>query len=66
MEGDGVTLCLLVELRELCQKIAEHNEGYAYEVHRLLQQLNNPNLHELDRDLRFRVIRFDARSSRLA
>ena len=55
-EGDGHTLSLLIELRELCRKIAEHNEGYACEVHRLLQQLNNPNLHELGRDLRFRVI----------
>lgn len=55
-EGDGHTLGLLVDLRELCRKIAEHNEAYAFEVHRLLQQLNNPNVHELDRDLRFRVI----------
>ena len=55
-EGDAHTLSLLVDLRELCRKIAEHNESYAYEVHRLLQQLNNPNLHELHQDLRFRVI----------
>jgi hypothetical protein len=56
-EGDGYTLGLLVELRKLCTKIAEENHGYTSEVHRLLQQLANPNLHGLDRDLSFRVIR---------
>jgi hypothetical protein len=55
-EGDAHTLGLLVELRALCQKIANHNDGYAYEVHQLLQQLCNQNLHDLYRDLRFRVI----------
>jgi hypothetical protein len=59
-EGDGYTLGLLLELRKLCQKIAGDNEAYAYEVHRLLQQLNNPNLHGLDRDLSFRVIQMSA------
>jgi hypothetical protein len=55
-EGDGYTLGLLLDLRNLCTKIAENNWVYANEVHRLLQQLNNPNLHDLDRDLSFRVI----------
>jgi len=61
-EGDGYTLDLLLELRNLCQKIAGDNEAYAYEAHRLLQQLNNPNLHGLDRDLSFRVIQKTAES----
>jgi hypothetical protein len=55
-EGDGYTLGLLVELRKLCTKIAEENHTYTSEVHRLLQQLINPNLHGLDHDLSFRVI----------
>jgi len=55
-EGDAHTLGLLVELRALCQKIADHNDGYAVEVHRLLQQLSNPNLHGLEEDLHFRVV----------
>jgi hypothetical protein len=55
-EGDAHTLGLLVELRALCQKIADHNDGYGHEVHRLLQQLYNPNLHVLDRDLSYRVL----------
>ena len=54
--GDAHTLGLLVELRALCQKIADHNDGYAHEVHRLLQQLCNPNLHDLDDELSFRVV----------
>jgi hypothetical protein len=55
-EGDGYTLGLLLELRKLCTKIAEENQVYTNEVHRLLQQLVNPNLHGLERDLSFRVI----------
>jgi hypothetical protein len=59
-EGDGYTLGLLVELRKLCTKIAEENHVYTSEVHRLLQQLVNPNLHGLDRDLSYRVIQKSA------
>ena len=54
--GDALTLGLLVELRDLCQKVAYENEGFAIEVHRLLQQLTNPNLHGLDSELHFRVL----------
>jgi hypothetical protein len=54
-EGGGSTLGLLLELRKLCHKIADDNQGYTSDVHRLLQQLVNPNLHGLDRDLSFRV-----------
>jgi hypothetical protein len=59
-EGDGYALGLLVELRKLCTKIAEENHVYTSEVHRLLQQLVNPNLHGLDRDLSYRVIQKSA------
>ena len=54
--GDAHTLSLLVELRMLCQKIADRNDRYALEVHRLLQQLCNPNLHGLETDLHFRLV----------
>ena len=59
-EGDGYTLRLLVELRRLCTKIAEENHVYTSEVHSPLQQLVNPNLHGLDRDLSYRVIQQSA------
>ena len=62
-QGDGYTLGLLLELRKPCQRIAGDNEAYAYEAHRLLQQLSNPNLHGLDRDLSFRVIQMSAENA---
>jgi predicted esterase YcpF (UPF0227 family) len=49
-EGDAHTLSLL------CVKIAEHHATYAANLHRLLQQVHNPNLHDLDRDLSYRVV----------
>jgi hypothetical protein len=55
-DGDAHTLGLLVELRALCQKIVDHNNGYAIEAHRLLQQLSNPNLHGLGDELHFSVV----------
>ena len=36
--------------------IAEHHDTYAADLHRRLQQVQNPNLHELDRELGFRVV----------
>jgi hypothetical protein len=56
MEGDGHTLGLLLDLRELCRKLADRHELDSIELHRLLQQLQNPNLHGLDHELSFRVI----------
>ena len=55
-DAEAHTLGLLADLRALCHKIAEGNDSYAHEVHRLLQQLNNPNLHGLDHELSFRVV----------
>ena len=57
-DGEAQTLGLLFDLRKLCEKVAWENEGYAIEVHRLLQQLCNPNLHDLEKDLHFRVLQF--------
>jgi hypothetical protein len=55
-EGDAYTLVLLLDLRNLCMRIAEHHDTYAADLHRLLQQVHNPNLYDLDRGLRFRVL----------
>lgn len=55
-EGDDHTHGLLIDVRNLCLRIAEHHEKYAADLHRLLQQVHNPNLHDLDRDLSFRVV----------
>jgi hypothetical protein len=55
-DGDAHTLGLLVDPRDLCLKIAEHHEKYASDLHCLLLQVQNPNLHDLDRDLSFRVL----------
>jgi hypothetical protein len=37
-------------------RIAEHHDAYAADLHRLLKQVHNPNLHDLDRDLSCRVV----------
>jgi hypothetical protein len=55
-EGDAYTLGLLLDLRNLCMRIAEHHDTYAADLHRLLQQVHNPNLHDIDRELSFRVV----------
>src|SRR5258707_650276 len=55
-EGDAYTLGLLLDLRKLCRRVAEQNDDFAIEAHRLLQQLCNPNLHGLGADLHFRVV----------
>jgi hypothetical protein len=59
MEGDAHTLSLLRDLRRLCQRISEHHEDYATALHKLLQQVHNPNLHELDTELSFRVVELE-------
>lgn len=56
MEGDGQTLGLLLELRELCARIVDRNDDAARELHQLLLRLRNPNLHGLDENLSFKVI----------
>jgi hypothetical protein len=53
--GDGYTLGLLVDLRDLCKKIGESHYSMAAELHDLLRQVANPDVHGLDKDLTFRV-----------
>jgi hypothetical protein len=54
-DGDAHTLGLLVDMRDLCTKIAEEHHHYAAQLHELLRQVKNPNVHGLDKELTFRV-----------
>jgi hypothetical protein len=58
-EGDAHTLGLLVDLRDLCLKIADNHHSYASQLHDLLQQVQNPNLHGLDKNMGFRVVQHE-------
>jgi hypothetical protein len=53
--GDAHTLGLLVDMRDLCRRIAEEHDHWAAQLHELLRQVQNPNVHGLDKDLTFRV-----------
>ena len=53
--GDGYTLGLLVDLRDLCTKIGDNHYRMAAELHDLLRKVANPNVHGLDKELTFRV-----------
>ncbi len=52
---DGYALGLLVDLRDLCRKIGDTNYRMAAELHDLLRKVANPNVHDLDKELSFRV-----------
>ena len=54
-QGDGYTLGLLVDLRDLCTKIGDNHYRMAAELHDLLCKVANPNVHGLDKELSFRV-----------
>ena len=54
-QGDGYTLGLLVDLRDLCTKIGDNHYRMAAELHDLLREVANPNVHGLDKELSFRV-----------
>jgi hypothetical protein len=58
-EGDAHTLGLLVDLRNLCTRIGDEHHRMASELHDLLRQVKNPNVHGLDKDLTFRVEQLD-------
>ena len=60
-EGDADTLGLLVDMRDLCTKIAEEHHHYASQLHDPLRQVENPNVHGLDKHLTFRVEQLDER-----
>jgi hypothetical protein len=53
--GDGYTLGLLVDLRDLCMKIGANHYRLAAELHDLLRKVANPNVHGFDKELTFRV-----------
>ena len=54
-EGDGYTLGLLVDLRDVCRKIGDNHYRMAAELHDLLRKVANPQVHGLDKELTFRV-----------
>jgi hypothetical protein len=54
-EEDAHALGLLVDLRNLCLKLAERHDQDAVDLHRLLQQIQNPSLHGLDHQLSGRL-----------
>ena len=54
-EGDAHTLGLLLDMRELCTRIAEEHHGYAAQLHDLVRQIQNPNVHGLDKEMGFRI-----------
>jgi hypothetical protein len=58
-EGDAYTLGLLVDLRDLCSRIGDEHHRMASELHDLLRQVQNPNVHGLDKKLTFRVEQLD-------
>jgi hypothetical protein len=54
-QGDGYTLGLLVDLRDICTKIGADHYRMAAQLHDLLRKVANPNVHGLDKELSFRV-----------
>jgi hypothetical protein len=54
-DGDAHTLGLLLDMRELCTRIAEEHHGYAAQLHDLVRQIQNPNVHGLDKEMGFRI-----------
>ena len=54
-DGNAHTLGLLVDMRDLCTKIAEEHHHYAAQLHDLLRQVQNPNVHGLDKEMGFRI-----------
>ena len=58
-EGDAHTLGLLVDIRNLCRRMGDEHRRMASELHDLLRQVQNPNVHGLDKELTFRVEQLD-------
>jgi hypothetical protein len=54
-QADRFTLGLLVDLRDLCKEIGNEHLRFSSELHDLLRQVANPNVHGLDKDLTFKV-----------
>jgi hypothetical protein len=53
--GDGYALGLLVDLRGLCRKIDDNNYRMAAELRDFLRKVARPNVHDLEKELTFRV-----------
>jgi hypothetical protein len=53
--NDGYALGLLVDLRDLCRKIGDSHYRMAAELHDLLRKVANPEVHDLEKELTFRV-----------
>jgi hypothetical protein len=54
-QNDGYALGLLVDLRDICKRIGDSHYRMAAELHGLLRKVANPNVHDLDKELTFRV-----------
>ena len=55
INGEGRTLGLLRELREMAEEIGRGHTGYANRFHELLQKVANPNLPDVAKEMGFRV-----------
>jgi hypothetical protein len=54
-EGDAHTLGLLFDMRDLCTEIATAHDHFTARLHDLMRQVQNPNVHGLDKEMGFRV-----------
>ena len=54
-KGEAQTLGLLIELRDLCTRIADQHYDGANELHDLLQKIARPNLPDIPEELSFKV-----------
>ena len=54
-QTDGYALGLLVDLRDICTRIGNNHYRMAAELHALLRKVANPDVHDLDKELTFRV-----------
>src|ERR1700733_2269679 len=59
MEGQLYTLGLLEELRAECKDLWGASSAAYFRVDELLRELRNPNLHDIPRNLPFRVEMWD-------
>jgi hypothetical protein len=48
-------LSLLTDLRDLTSKIADQHARLTYELHTLLNTVANPNIHDVEKEMRFKV-----------
>jgi hypothetical protein len=58
-DGQPYTLGLLEQLRTECNKLGDASSDAYFRVDKLLRELANPNLHDIPRNLPFRVELWD-------